>query len=68
MQPAPYELERDLANRIRCCDILELDFDEALVEDFIAIVHELAAVSERIEIILPTSRRSRATTARSSST
>ncbi len=52
MQPTPYELERDLENRIRCCDIVDLDFDESLVADFIATVQDLAAVSERVEIFL----------------
>ena len=48
----PEFLKSDLENRIRCCDIVELHFNEGLVRDFIALVHELAAISDRIEVVL----------------
>jgi hypothetical protein len=51
-RPADWELREDLARRIRCCDIEELRFDERLVADFIALLGELAAVSERTEVVL----------------
>ncbi len=51
-RPTDWELREDLARRIRCCDIEELRFDEHLVADFIALVGELAAVSERTEVVL----------------
>ena len=48
----PPSLQNDLENRIRCCDIVDLHFDEGLVHDFIAMVRELAAISDRIEVVL----------------
>ena len=48
----PPSLQDDLENRIRCCDIVDLHFDEGLVHDFIAMVRELAAISDRIEVVL----------------
>ncbi len=48
----PEFLKSDLESRIRCCDIVELHFNEGLVRDFIALVHELAAISDRIEVVL----------------
>ena len=51
-RPTRSGLERDLAMRVRCCDILELQFDDTLVSDFIALVKVFARVSERVEIVL----------------
>ncbi len=48
----PKSLEQDLEQRIRCCDIIDLHFDEGLVSDFIALVQELAPISDRIEVVL----------------
>jgi hypothetical protein len=48
----PTTLQDDLEHRIRCCDILELHFDEGLVGDFIAMVKELKPVSERVAVVL----------------
>ncbi len=45
-------LARDLQERIDCCDILGLEFDESMIEEFIAIVEELKAVSDHVEIVL----------------
>ncbi len=52
MRQTPSAIQSDLERRIRCCDIVDLGFDDSLVEDFIATVRELAAISERVEIIL----------------
>ncbi len=52
MQQTPSAFQSDLENRIRCCDIVDLGFDDALIDDFIATVRELAAISERVEVIL----------------
>ena len=48
----PEFLKSDLENRVRCCDIVDLHFNERLVRDFISLVHELAAISDRIEVVL----------------
>lgn len=48
----PRTLTQDLQERIDCCDILGLDFDDSMIEEFIAIVEELKQVSEHIEIVL----------------
>jgi hypothetical protein len=48
----PTTLQDDLEHRIRCCDILELHFDEGLVADFIAMIEELEPVSERVVVVL----------------
>lgn len=49
---APDLLTQDLQERIDCCDILGLDFDDSMIEEFIAIVDELKQVSEHVEIVL----------------
>ncbi len=48
----PESVQADLEDRIRCCDIVDLQFDEGLVSDFIGLVQELAPISDRIEIVL----------------
>lgn len=48
----PALLAPDLENRIQTSDILGLDFDERLVRAFIAMVHDLSAVSKSIEVVL----------------
>ncbi|MEM6484828.1 MAG: hypothetical protein AAF662_07595 [Pseudomonadota bacterium] len=48
----PALLAPDLENRIQTSDILGLDFDERLVQAFIAMVNDLSAVSGMIEIVL----------------
>jgi hypothetical protein len=48
----PESRRADLEDRIRCCDVLDLHFDEGLVRDFIAMVRELGAISDRIEVVL----------------
>jgi hypothetical protein len=50
--PSEAQLRADLDRRISCCDILELNFDAQLIRDFIALVDELAQVSDRVEILL----------------
>ena len=50
--PTDESLQADVERRIRCCDLLELHFDERLVADFIALVHELAAVSDQIQVVV----------------
>ena len=45
-------MRSDLERRVNCCDIEELHFDEQLVVDFIALVRELDAISERTEVFL----------------
>ncbi len=48
----PESLQQDLERRIRCCDIIDLHFDEGLVRAFIATLQELAPISDRIEVVL----------------
>ena len=48
----PKSLEQDLEQRIRCCDIVDLHFDEGLTSDFIALLQELAPISDRLEVVL----------------
>ena len=48
----PETMQEHLERRIRCCDIVDLHFDEGLVSDFIAMVHELASISDRIVVVL----------------
>ena len=48
----PGFMEADLQRRVRGADILELEFDEALIEAFIELVIHLEAVSIQVEVIL----------------
>lgn len=45
-------MDNDRLNRIRTADILDLEFEELLIEHFIALVGELKAISEAVEIIV----------------
>jgi hypothetical protein len=51
-EPTDWDLRQDLEHRIGCCDIEELRFDDELVDAFVALVPELAAISDRVEIVL----------------
>ncbi len=48
----PGFMEVDLMRRVAGADILELEFEEALIEAFIELVIELDDVSDQIEVIL----------------
>ena len=45
-------MENDRFNRIFCCDIEGLDFEETLVEAFIRVVNNFQGFSEQVEVIL----------------
>lgn len=45
-------MENDLLNRIQTADILNLEFEELLIEHFIAIVENFKQVSYEVEVIL----------------
>ena len=45
-------LDNDKLDRIACCDIEELHFEELLVESFIRIVKNFQAVSDHVEVVL----------------
>lgn len=48
----PNNLKRDLQERVDCCDIIELDFDDSMVEEFIAIVEEFKQFSDHVELVI----------------
>lgn len=48
----PRRLENDVLQRIQCCDIVDLHFEELLVEAFIRIVREFQQFSNHVEVIL----------------
>ncbi len=48
----PRRMENDVLQRAECCDILELHFEELLVEAFIRIVQEFQGFSDHVEVIL----------------
>lgn len=48
----PHYLARDLRRRIENSDILELNFDEELIQAFIRTVNNFKPVSDRLEVIL----------------
>ena len=48
----PRILENDRLNRIHCCDIIEMHFDDELVEAFIRIVEVFRTFSDEVEIIM----------------
>ncbi len=45
-------MENDRFNRIFCCDIEGLDFEETLIESFIQVVKNFQGFSEQVEVIL----------------
>ncbi len=45
-------MENDLFRRVRTADILELRFDDEVIKAFVAMVTNLRAVSEVVEVIL----------------
>ncbi|MCG8462572.1 MAG: hypothetical protein MI919_40320 [Holophagales bacterium] len=48
----PRRMENDELNRIRCCDIEELRFEETLVAAFIRIVQTFQEFSDHVEVVL----------------
>lgn len=48
----PHELENDKLNRIFCCDIEELHFEEETVAAFIRIVENFQQFSDHVEVVL----------------
>ena len=48
----PGFMENDLFRRVETADILELEFDDEVIEAFVAMVANLRAVSEVVEVIL----------------
>ena len=52
LRPNDWNQLDDLEMRLRCCDIEELRFDEALVEEFIALVAEFSAFADHVEVVL----------------
>ena len=48
----PYFMRQDLQRRIEGADILELDFDEELIQAFIQIVKHFQAVSDEVVVLL----------------
>lgn len=47
-----YQLDDDRLSRIQSADIIELNFDETLVESFITLVKNFQAFSDHVEVIL----------------
>ncbi len=52
LQRTPRRLENDKLQRTACCDIVELHFEEILVESFIRIVLEFQKFSDHVEVVL----------------
>lgn len=48
----PYYLEKDRLRRIRTADIIDLNFDEVLVDAFIRIVENFKEISDQVEVVL----------------
>ncbi|MEM9301593.1 MAG: hypothetical protein AAGE01_05750 [Pseudomonadota bacterium] len=48
----PRMLENDRLNRIHCCDIVEMHFDEELVEAFVRIVEVFKTFADEIEVVM----------------
>lgn len=48
----PRFMDNDRLRRIRTADILELDFEEQMIRDFISIVGNFQAISDHVEVIL----------------
>lgn len=54
----PSTLQRDAEGRVDCCDIVDLEFDPDMVEEFIAIVEEFKQFSRHVEVVLLPSNHS----------
>ena len=52
LERLPRSMENDKLNRIACCDIEELPFEELLVESYIRIVRNFQRFSNKVEVIL----------------
>lgn len=52
LAPIDWDQRDDLAMRVRCCDIEQLRFAPELGDDFIALVDEFSAISDRVEVVL----------------
>ena len=50
-QGRPDWKSNDIQFRIACCDALDLQIDPALVDDYVAMVHELSAIAENAVVI-----------------
>ena len=48
----PLFMQRDLQRRIDTSDILQLEFDETLIQDFLTMIENLKSVSHHLEVVL----------------
>lgn len=48
----PRRMENDKLNRIQCCDIEELHFEQELIDGFVRMVENFQRVSNHVEVIL----------------
>jgi hypothetical protein len=48
----PRRLENDRMNRTECCDIIEMHFEEVLVESYIRMVQNFQQFSDHVEVVL----------------
>ena len=48
----PRQMEDDKLRRIACCDLVDLHFEETLIEAFIRVVQTFQAFSDQVEVIM----------------